>query len=183
MKTLSIESWGTQAEYIRSGLNLKLFDKDLAEIVDNGIDACIVCTFNLLSIPNFKEFLDVMLEFKTVAWLRGEGKVSLDTFPVDSHYQLSSLILDEKQLDNLRDLVYYMSKSVDDADVTKFNSIEFAKFERVLTWVEENRFTGDELVKNRLDFKKFVDEHDKERGTNFTKTFPELEYFYEMCNG
>jgi len=31
---------------------------------------------------------------------------------------------------------------------------------------------------NQLDFVKFVDEHDKRRGTDFTKTFPDLVEFY-----
>ena len=31
---------------------------------------------------------------------------------------------------------------------------------------------------NREDFVKFVDEHDKRRGTNFLETFPELTNFY-----
>ena len=33
-------------------------------------------------------------------------------------------------------------------------------------------------AQNRKDFIKFVDEHDKRRGTNFLKTFPEMEEFY-----
>jgi hypothetical protein len=31
---------------------------------------------------------------------------------------------------------------------------------------------------NKIDFVKFVDEHDKRRGTNFIETFPELEKMY-----
>jgi hypothetical protein len=36
------------------------------------------------------------------------------------------------------------------------------------------------ILVNRKDFVKFVDEHDKRRGTNFIQTFPELESFYKM---
>ena len=37
---------------------------------------------------------------------------------------------------------------------------------------------------SRKDFVKFVDEHDKRRGTNFLETFPEYEQFYtEVKNG
>ena len=34
-------------------------------------------------------------------------------------------------------------------------------------------------IVERNNFVKFVDEHDKRRGTNFLKTFPELEEFYK----
>jgi hypothetical protein len=38
------------------------------------------------------------------------------------------------------------------------------------------------LLRNQYNFKKFVDEHDKRRGTDFRKTFPEFEEFYNFCN-
>jgi hypothetical protein len=42
-----------------------------------------------------------------------------------------------------------------------------------------HRLSEDEnLNQNRIDFVKFVDEHDLRRGTNFIKTFPEMEDFY-----
>jgi len=35
------------------------------------------------------------------------------------------------------------------------------------------------LLQNRRDFRIFVDNHDKRRGTNFLKVFPEFEEFYK----
>ena len=37
----------------------------------------------------------------------------------------------------------------------------------------------DRLLINRHDFGKFFKEHDKRRGTDFKKVFPELAEFYE----
>ncbi len=179
----SIDSWGPQAEYIRHGLKVDMFERNLEKLVDAKIDVGIMSTFNFMSIPNYKELLDVILDFKGLSWIKGDATFLLDTPHMVYPKHLSALIIDDKQLDNLRELVYYMSTHVDDNDVTKFNSGEYAKFERVLQWVEKNRFTGNELIKHRKDFRAFVDEHDKRRGTNFIETFPELEYFYEMCNG
>jgi hypothetical protein len=34
---------------------------------------------------------------------------------------------------------------------------------------------------HRKDFYEFVTEHDRRRGTNFIKTFPEFEKFYYQC--
>ena len=36
-------------------------------------------------------------------------------------------------------------------------------------------------MKNRYNFGKYFSEHDKRRGTNFVKTFPELEEFFNFC--
>ena len=36
-------------------------------------------------------------------------------------------------------------------------------------------------MKNRYSFYQYFNEHDKRRGTNFLKTFPELEEFYNFC--
>jgi hypothetical protein len=39
----------------------------------------------------------------------------------------------------------------------------------------------DSQVLNRRNFKAFVDEHDRRRGTNFLATFPEMASFYSVC--
>jgi hypothetical protein len=42
-------------------------------------------------------------------------------------------------------------------------------------------FKQKEIMNNRQNFVAFVDEHDRRRGTNFLKTFPEMEEFYNEC--
>ena len=37
------------------------------------------------------------------------------------------------------------------------------------------------LGRSKKDFYKFVNEHDRRRGTDFLKTFPEYELFYNEC--
>ena len=39
----------------------------------------------------------------------------------------------------------------------------------------------EQVRQQRYNFGKFFQEHDKRRGTNFCKTFPELEEFYNEC--
>jgi hypothetical protein len=36
-------------------------------------------------------------------------------------------------------------------------------------------------MKNRYNFYQYFSNHDVRRGTNFVKTFPELEEFYNFC--
>ena len=37
------------------------------------------------------------------------------------------------------------------------------------------------MVEQRRNFYRMFSEHDKRRGTDFVKTFPELENFWNMC--
>ena len=54
--------------------------------------------------------------------------------------------------------------------------VETEKIKRIYDWsISES---GDQKINERRNFKKFVDEHDRRRGTDFVKTFPELEEFY-----
>ena len=59
-----------------------------------------------------------------------------------------------------------------------FEPYEIVKLERTVDWIKANRFEGKELELQRKDFVNFVDEHDRRRGTDFIKTFPELGEFY-----
>jgi hypothetical protein len=81
-------------------------------------------------------------------------------------------------------LVYtceYLKERVDDNDINMFSTVEYMKLRRVLDWVKQNRYEGEELAMNRRDFAAFVDEHDRRRGADFHAAFPELKPFYEMC--
>ena len=56
-----------------------------------------------------------------------------------------------------------------------FLDSEVQKIIRLYDWAITN---DNNLETNRIDFVKFVDEHDRRRGTNFLQTFPEMEEFY-----
>ena len=59
-----------------------------------------------------------------------------------------------------------------------YQPYEIMKLKRTVDWIKSNRFEGKELEVQRNDFVSFVDEHDRRRGTNFIKAFPELGGFY-----
>ena len=53
--------------------------------------------------------------------------------------------------------------------------------ERVYRVFENHLKQNHTMQTERKDFAIFVDEHDRRRGTNFIKTFPEMEEFYRLC--
>ena len=84
--------------------------------------------------------------------------------------------MDDDIRETLEDCYQFMSYN------SEFKEQEVIKFERILKWVDANRFTGERLNSHRKDFKTFVDEHDRRRGSNWHEAFPELTYFYELCD-
>lgn len=63
-----------------------------------------------------------------------------------------------------------------------FGDWELHKIERMLEYFESRLTTPmDKLDMFRRDFKVFVDEHDRRRGTNFLETFPKMKDFYTLC--
>jgi organic radical activating enzyme len=175
----SIDTWGKQAEWIRHGLDINLFEKNLLKILDAGFDVGIMTTFCFLSIPRFDSLIEKVLEWKS----KYPGQVHFDTPFLTNPPMLSALIANQHMLDKLEDLCYIMKCNTDDNDNIKFNTGEYSKFERIVKWVKANRFTGNTLYQHRRDFARFVEEHDMRRRTNWLEAFPELQYFYEEYNG
>lgn len=132
-------------------------------------------TFCFLSIPKFSLLLDKILELRK----RYPHRIWFDTPYLIEPPHLSSQITDDKMLAHLNDTLAYMATKVNDRDHLAFTSTEYAKLERVVRWIEHNRYQGDALEINRRDFVAFIREHDARRGTDFDAAFPELKYFLE----
>jgi hypothetical protein len=171
----SVDTWGPQAEWIRNGFSMEKWESNLdlylTQVPGTGIG--IMITFCFLSIPNFKLLLDKILELRK----RYPRRIYFDTPYLIEPPHLSSLIADDKMIVHLNDTLAYMGTLVKDNDTFSFSSTEYAKLERVIRWIEHNRYQGDELAINRQDFVSFIEEHDLRRGTDFNKAFPELQYF------
>ena len=175
----SVDTWGPQAEYIRNGFSMDKWESNidlyLTEVPNTTIG--IMITFCFLSIPNFKLLLDKILEMRRKYSIRTQ-RIWFDTPYLIEPPHLSALIADDHMIQHLKDTLAYMKTLVkNDNDLHYFSPVEYAKLERVVKWIEHNRYQGQELQINRSDFVKFVTEHDKRRKTDFVNSFPELEYF------
>jgi len=173
----SVDTWGPQAEWIRNGFNMAKWESNVDLYLTSvpGTSIGIMITFCFLSIPKFNLLLDKILELRK----RYPHRIWFDTPYLIEPPHLSSLIADDKMISHLNDTLAYMSTLVNDKDKFAFTSTEYAKLERVVRWIEHNRYQGDELAINRRDFVAFIKEHDIRRETDFNAAFPELEYFID----
>ena len=166
---VSVDTWGEQAEWIRTGLKIEQFEHNLHRVLGNGIKVGIMCTFNLLSIPNFEEWVFKMAELKQ----QYPGLLTVDVPQMVEPLHLTTRIADKKLI-NMLDKAYKSMLTYSHL----FEDYEISKFKRTIAWTKANLMKGEELERNRKDFVKFANEKDRRRGTNFLETFPELKEFY-----
>lgn len=179
----SIDTWGKQAEYIRGGMDIELWERNVDTFMKAipSAQCGLMITVNFMSVHRFKGLLARILE-----WKRKYNTLTHKRFTIDTPYllepeHLSLQILEDKHLDVMYDSLDFIKKNKRNYNTHYFDDTDVTKWERVIKWVETNRFTGERLKENRVDFWKFVDEYDKRRGTNFLETFPELTDFYNTC--
>jgi hypothetical protein len=175
----SVDTWGPQCEWIRNGFSMDKWESNIDLYLTQvpGTNIGIMITFCFLSIPNFRLLLDKILELRRKYSTPQYQRIWFDTPYLIEPPHLSSLIADDKMIEHLNDTLSYMKTLIKENDHNYFNSTEYAKLERVVRWIEHNRYQGEELDLNRRDFVKFINEHDSRRETNFLNAFPELEYF------
>jgi len=185
----SAEAHGKQAEYIRHGLNYNQWLSNIRRVLQEVPNCTFTCmsTYNVLSIFTFdkmlKDILDLKLEFG------GAGKaipIILDTpylrYPKHQAIFIANSEWKEKYL---TPQLEFIQTNLEDRNIRGKENMGFFewegdKFKRILDIMYEEKIDDATLIQNRLDFITFVDEHDRRRGTNFLKTFPEMEDAYNQ---
>ena len=103
-------------------------------------------------------------------------------------YNQSIFVLTEEFVQTVHDHVTFMythleSKEWEGSVYRGFHSHEAERMKRIYEMILNHPKGNNEAYNDikRKDFVIFVDEHDRRRGTNFLKTFPEMEKFYNLC--
>ena len=193
----SIDSWHTdKAEYMRHGLDVKLFQRNLnkylTEIKDSKVSLMI--TFNNLCVSNFDSLLEQILVWRekyndpdATEYGNINQPIPLQRIQIDTPYlkeppHYDMLILPKEEflpyMINHLDFMYAHNHK---SDSNKFNDLEIAKFKRVVDYFETTLKDDVYLSKGRSDFYNFFTQHDTRRDTDFLKTFPEYEKFWNLC--
>jgi organic radical activating enzyme len=184
----STDTWGEQAEYIRNGLEFNRFWNNVNKILasSNRTIVTFMSTYNALSIFNYNRLIYEIYKLKdTYAssdryW---NSAVFLDSsylrYPLHQSVQILPYQFSNKILDQAKMITYYAAPSFDPKHIG-YSDVEVQKVKRIYDWMNAPQDTTQQM-KNRYSFYKFFSEHDIRRGTDFVKTFPELEEFYNFC--
>jgi len=183
MQYVSLDGWGSQAEYMRHGMTFDLVwsrvNQYLTEVPSYNSLTFIV-TMNNLSVSSLQQLLAGILELRKKhsttyqrVWfdtpvLRQPAWQSLQTLP-ESYVQ---------RLENIRD---WMSEhSTTEANPYHgFKDYEVARLDRDIAWMRGAQ--AQDHSQARADFYRFFSEHDRRRGTDFLRTFPEMRAWWTEC--
>lgn len=182
----SIDTWGPRAEYIRTGLDLNIWERNLdAYITGTGHPISFMITFNILSVTTFKQLLEKILELrKKYGWYPGlkEHKIRFDTPYLKEPLQYDMNILPKDDfMPYMEESLQFMKDNVDNEASDKFTEIEYEKFRRVVDYMRNTVYDNDKIVQGRKDFYNWFSALDSRRGTYFLKSFPEMTEFYVRC--
>jgi organic radical activating enzyme len=173
----SCEAYKEQAEYIRHGLDyqqwLENCDLFLAEIPTAKIS--LMVTYNAMSVASYLNYLIDITKLKK----KFPGRVHIDTVYMANPRCMTIDILPKEFMIYIQQQLQYV-KIMHSQGV--YDDWELHKLERLQDYFQSRlESPSPQIDMLRRDFKVFVDEHDRRRGTNFLKTFPKMHDFYSLC--
>lgn len=188
----SIDGWGPSVEYMRTGMDLETWDRN-QDIYLRGIKSHIthMCTFNILSVTTFREYLEQMLIWREryddiIPDNLGSDptvrKIRFDTPYLKEPIQYDMHILPKAEfMPYFDDCLQFISDNIDESDTKKFSEIEYERFRRVRDYFASTQYDEARVKEGRIDFYNWFTEYDRRRDTNFLQTFPEYENFWNQC--
>jgi organic radical activating enzyme len=184
----SIDTWGNRAEYIRTGMDIGLWEKNLHTYLTlTNSPVTFMITFNIFSVTTFKSLLEKLLEWRGMYdWyddpVNPQHRVRFDTPYLREPLQYDMNILPKDEfMPYMEESLKFMEENVDDKSSKKFSSIEYEKFKRVVDYMRETYYSEEKLIEGRRDFYNWFNELDERRDTNMLDVFPEMMNFYRLC--
>lgn len=182
----SLDTWGPKAEYIRTGLDLTVWEQNFhTYLTKTKNPVTFMITFNILAVTSFKSLLEKMLEWRRqYGWYDhlNEHRIRFDTPYLKEPLQYDMNILPKEEfMPYMHEALDYIKQNVNNAASDMFTDLEYEKFRRVVDYMETTHYSNDKLKEGRTDFHRWFTEFDHRRGTNFLETFPEYKKFYLDC--
>jgi len=183
MQYVSLDGWGSQAEYMRHGLDFNLLwdrvNQFLTEVPSYNSLTFIV-TMNNLSVTSLENLFAGILGLRNT-YSQTYQRVWFDTPVLREPAWQSLQILPEAYADKLEHLWAWMIRQSETPEdpFHGFKDYEIARLDRDIAWMRAGQ--GQDHSQAKADFYRFFSEHDRRRGTDFLKTFPEMKSWWEEC--
>ena len=201
---VSCDSVGSQAEYIRTGMDFDRLDSNVRTFLreTHCTNITLINTFNILSIPKLQNFLEWVLDLreefaydkqpdvvydasgkKQIVSPRSQ-KIWFDIPILHTPSWLSIKLADADMIAMVERSVEFMEKNIQGDDYSTsfrgFKQYEIDKVRRDLD-IMRQVMEPSRLNTDMKRFSQYVDELDRRRNTSFANTFPELVTFYNKC--
>jgi organic radical activating enzyme len=201
---VSVDSVDQQAEYIRAGLDFAVMKQNVRAVLNetNNTTVTFINTFNALSVPKIKDYLQYILDLRTEFSKDNQGvkhipiydpnykhpdyeiqprqRIWFDVPMLRSPSWQNVQVLPEEFDHYVEDAILFMKEHREHEDYVGFYDFEIDKLERNLALMQERSSVPDEqMVLNRKNFYNFFKEYDSRKGLNFCEIFPEFKNFYK----
>lgn len=182
----SIDTWNPRAEYIRDGLDLEVFERNLDYFLTNtSAQVTFMITFNIFSVTTFQDLLEKILEWREKYNGINSGRwqrIHFDTPYLKEPLQYDINILPKDQyMPYMESHLRFIKDNMSEGSKTQFSNLEYEKFRRVVDYMKTTEYTPEKISEGRKDFWNFFNEQDRRRGTDFKSMFPEMKEFFELC--
>jgi organic radical activating enzyme len=184
MQYVSLDSGiGPQAEYIRHGLDFKRLQNNVETYLQDipyRNSLTFIVTMNNLSVTGFLPLMQWILDLRKTH-SRTYQRVWFDTPVLRQPAWQSLQTLGESyaaKLEQARDFMLANLETESDP-FHGFKDYEVQRLERDIAWM---RSTINVSTRDLGDFYRFFTEHDRRRGTDFEKTFPEMLTWWRQCS-
>jgi organic radical activating enzyme len=182
MNFVSVDSWGSQAEYLRRGLDFNRMwqhvDQFLTEIPGRNSITFII-TYNNLSIVGIKKLLQGILELRK-KHSKDYQRIWFDTPLLREPDWQNIQILPESYQMMHEQTIEWMKQNIETRDnrLHCIKDFEIQRMERDLAYMRKSSV---DVHRKRADFWKFFKEYDKRHNHDIRKIFPEMQQFFDVC--
>lgn len=175
----SNEAYGTQAEYIRDGLDYDLWMHNVQELLEHEhIRAVhVMCTINALCLDSLDTFLDQLVRLKQV-YGRERVNFTLNILRFPS-FQSALVLPDYLKIYYRNRLLLWLQKHQGQDYMHEHEINHTLRLINYLDQVDTPHSEAFDLPKLHNDFRQFYTQYDQRRGKNFKLTFKNLSDWYE----
>lgn len=182
----SIDTWNSRAEYIRNGLDIEIFERNLDYFLQNTTaQVTFMITFNIFSVTTFNTLLEKILEWRKKYNNVDSGRwqrIHFDTPYLKEPLQYDMNILPKKEyVEYMENHLKFIKDNIQEDSKNHFSNLEYEKFRRVVDYMKNTEYSPERVHEGRKDFYNWFKEHDRRRSTDVETAFPEMKEFIQLC--
>lgn len=182
MQYVSVDTYGSQAEYIRQGLNFETLKERVEQYlteVPSYNSLTFIITMNNLSIFGLDKLLEWILDLRKRHSTTYQ-RVWFDTPVLRTPEWQSMQILPKHYASRLRSALNLMQNNLETTDdlYHGFKDFEVQRMERDLVWMEQENPNTERLMG---DFYRFFKEYDRRHNIKILDYFPGLVTWLDQC--
>jgi organic radical activating enzyme len=181
MQYVSLDSGnGSQAEYIRHGMSADRVVTNVNRYLNEAPyrnSLTFIITMNNLSVTGFQEYMEWILHLRE-KYSKTYQRVWFDTPVLRQPAWQSLQLLPESYAAKLEQCADWMSQQIT-TELHGFRDYEVQRLRRDIAWMRKGQ--GHNNTTAKADFYRFFSEHDRRRGTDFLRTFPEMSAWWQEC--